>query len=256
MSTPLLVRLAALTLALATIAASALAWMGVGVIETAIDLAPTVSIAAEPTDDLLATTEQALTAVKESLGLVGSITDNVAESTGDVADVVGGIADLATGPIPDSLAALRSSMPALIDTAAVIDESMRTLAVFGVPYAPEAPLDVALADIQAGLSDLPESIEAQGETLALILPQIRQTGTDTAALTRQVSAIEANLDEILISIESYRTSVDEVSAMAEMATGLAGALPLARAAVVVMMLSGLGLALIGWNLSGRLPRRL
>ncbi|CAN5818388.1 hypothetical protein BH23ACT5_BH23ACT5_06400 [soil metagenome] len=255
-SLPLLVRLAAVALAFATIAASGLAWVGIDVLEVASDLAPTVSAAAEPTDDLLAATGQAIAEVKTSMILVRSITDNVADSTGDVADVVEGIAELAIGPIPDSLVALRASMPALIDTAAVIDESMRTLAAFGVPYSPEAPLDAALADVQAELVGLPESIAAQGETLALTLPQIRQTGADTTALSRQIETIEGNLVEIETSIETYRSSVAEVTDLAAVATRFARALPLARAAVIVMALAGLGLAVAGWSVAARLPRRL
>lgn len=250
--TSTLVRSGGLVLAIAAIAAAVAGWIGLGVIDATLTLAPEVSNAAGPSEDLTETVDATLAEVRDALVNLGSITDRVATSTDEAANVIEEVADLSTGQIPATLTSLEEALPALIDTAAVIDQTMRTLSFLGVDYEPQVPLDEAFADVQAELDGLPEEITEQGERLEALVAEIRTTGTDTGQLSDQIATIEDNLAEAQTQIGSYGDAIDGLDRFSEVSEQLIASIPIARIALVVLAVCGLLIGVMGWNLANRL----
>ena len=83
----------------------------------------------------------------------------------DAAALTASLGTLLTEEVPTALDGVLASMPALVDTARVIDRTMRALSLVGVDYDPEVPLDQSLTGIEQTLEPLPEQLRAQQEAL-------------------------------------------------------------------------------------------
>lgn len=251
-TTATLVRIGAIVLAIATLVAAIGGWVGLDVIETSLTLAPEVSEAGEPSRGLIAVVDETLDEVRAGLQTLESITDRVVASTEEAADVLDEVATLSTGRIPDALASLEAALPALIETAAVIDNTMRTLSVLGVDYQPQVPLDEAFGEVQTQLEGLPETISQQGQSLHTLVEEMRSTGTETELLSSQIDTIERNLADTQLTLNDYRGAVDNLGRLAELSDQIERSIPVGRVALAVLAVSGLILGAIGWNLGGRL----
>lgn len=252
LTTAVLLRIASVVVFLSTLAAAVGGWVGLGIVESALALAPELGRAAEPSENVVDAVDETLEEVGSGLRTLGSITDQVASSTDEAADVVEEIADLSSGRIPDALSSLEAALPALIDTAAVIDDTMRTLSILGIDYRPQVPLDEAFSDVQTQLDDLPETLRLQGENLDTLGGEMRSTGAETSLLTDQIHGIEESLAETQLTLDEYAVALEGLGQLAEHTDRIHAALPLGRAALAVLAASGLILGLVGWALSNRL----
>ena len=249
--TSTLIRAGAVILAITALSASAAGWLALNVIDTTLTLIPGISRTAEPSDDLLDAIEVTLTEVRGTLEDVAGITDQVADSTTEAAAVIDEIAILTTGQIPDSLTALQETMPALIDTANVIDNTMSALSFLGVDYDPDEPLDEALREVEARLDGLPETISDQGARIGDLVDEIRLTGTETGLISGRLDAIDAGLADAETTIDDYRQAIDDLGLVGDVGTEIAASVPAARVALALLALSGIGLAVIGWKIARR-----
>lgn len=252
LTTATLVRIGAVVVAFASVVAAIGGWVGLDVIETSLTLAPELGEAGEPSQGLVAAVDETLNEVRGGLQTLQSITDQVAASTEEAADVLDEVGALSTGRIPDALASLEAALPALIDTASVIDNTMRTLSVLGVDYRPQVPLDEAFGDVQTQLDGLPETINQQGENLQTLVEEMRGMGTETGLLSGQIDTIERNLADTQVTLSDYSQAVDSLGRLTELSDQIEASIPVGRAALVALALSGLILGAIGWHLGSRL----
>jgi hypothetical protein len=255
-TTPLmrgLIRVASLLFALVTASAAVGGWIALDVLAATATVVPRLDSALEPSGELLATMESTVTDVRAGLGIVSELTEDVGESTVAVADIVDDVAALTSDRLPASLEALEATMPSLIETAEVIDQSMRTLSILGVAYDPEVPFDEALREVRTQLDGLPEAIASDGEQLSALSPRIRRAGDDTALLAQRIEAIDADLAEAEGVIADYRASVDELDGIRPVADDIDTLVPVARVALVVMAVAGIALAVAGLATAGRVP---
>lgn len=252
LTTAALVRIGAVVLSVATVFAAIAGWVGLDVIETSLTLAPELSESGEPSQSLVTAVDDTVTRVQSGLETLRGITDRVASSTEQAATVLDEVATLSTGQIPDALSSLEASLPALIDTARVIDNTMRTLSVLGVDYQPQVRLDDAFRDVQARLDGLPEAITRQGESLQALVEEMRTTGKETSRLSDQVGTIEESLAATQATLDEYGAAVDNLGNLAQLSDQIEASIPVGRVALAVLALSGLILGAIGWSLGTRL----
>lgn len=252
LTTVSLVRIGSAVVAVATLVAAVGGWVGLDIIQASLSIAPEVEEMEEPSRGMIESIDGTLEEVRVGLQTLESITSQVAESTEDVAEVVDEVAALSTGRVPETLAALDEALPALIDTAAVIDSTMRTLSVLGVDYSPQVPLDEAFADVQEQLDGLPESISRQGESLAALVGELRDTGTETELLSGQIDSIERSLAETQLTLEDYDIAIGNLSELSVVSDRIDASIPVARVALVILAISGLLIGMIGWTLARRL----
>ena len=253
MRTRVLIRSAAMLFALVTAAAGVAGWLALEMVAATVEVAPQIDEAAEPSEELLDIVDSTVTNVRDSLTVVADASGQLGESTDSVADIVESVADLTTGRIPATLSTLEASLPGLIDTAQVIDETLRTLSFVGVQYDPEVPFDEALAEVHSQLEGLPELITEDGEELRSLVPRIRQAGEDSRRLVENIEAIDADLAEAQEVIAEYDDTVAELRGLRTVATDVSTLVPIARVALVVLVVSGLATAVVGWVIAARVP---
>lgn len=254
LSTPLLLKIGAAMVAIGSIAATVGGWLAIGVVDATLVIGPEVRNAAEPSAEVIAVIDRSLDEINRAMETLGAITGRVADSTDEAADILDEVAALSTGQIPDTLISLREALPALIDTARVIDDTMRTLSVLGVQYRPQVPLDEAFGEVQANLEGLPETISDQGVRLGSLVTEMRTTGQETRTLTDQVGVIADELEEAQTRLASYEEAFDSLARISSIGDRVSRTLPFARVALVVLGISGLALGVLGWNLADRIQQ--
>lgn len=247
----LIIRIASLSFGIAFSAAALVAWYTLDAVQATATLAPVVSDASTPTRTLIEAGDDTLTEVRAALALANDVVVDVGGSAGETADSLDEVAALMSEQIPGALSTLEESMPALIDTAAVIDDTMGALALLGVPYDPAIPFDTALRDVRDTLDGLPEAVEEQGAALSGLVPVVRSGGSDIAALGIHIEVIDLSLASAQEALDDYRRTVSGLDRVAGAGADLARYVPAMRAASVVMGLAGLVTGGAGWVLAGR-----
>jgi hypothetical protein len=159
-----------------------------------------------------------LSGTVEAIESIENATRSAARTLGSVADLVDEAAGLAGGGVADGLDSAVQTLPGLIDTARVIDRTMRALSLVGVSYDPEVPLDESLSELEQSLAPLPDQIRDQVELLVGVredLIQMSEDGEDLAVILEQtrsdMMAAEATLTS---AAESSARAADEVAAIA------------------------------------------
>jgi len=247
-STGNLLRLAAVAIAILAVAVAVGGWLVLGGFERVQDsgvtsaatfetLHRTVDISVETTG----TVSEALSDLERLVALVASSSETTAAFVGDAADVT-------ANRIPESLEAIERAMPGLIDAGAVIDDSLSALALFGVDYNPAVPFDEALRDLQSSLDGLSGDVAAQGATLGLLVPEMREVGATASDLAGRIRDTRDNLETAQILLADYEQILRETEVAIGTAYEPLRFSPLARALFVVIGLVGIALGAVLWKL--------
>jgi len=204
--------------------------------------------------ETVAVTERVLETVGETTTVIDGVFDDVAGSLrgvqttlGDTSltlarasNVTANLGGVIATDVPASVDAVRAALPALIDTARVIDGTMRGLAFFGVDYDPEVALDESLGDIDAQLAEIPLLLRAQQDTLRSVAGDLGVFSSSTLEISDDLAAIRVRLAEASTVLANYGSIVDDSTLLLDDLTSDVergvGALRL------VIALVGLGLA--------------
>lgn len=247
-STSRLLRVLAAALAVAVLGAAVVAWTVVGAIGAAGESLRASGAAIDTIDSTIDTTEEIVSTVHEGLGSLDALAGNVADSSGITATVIRDVSDLTTNDLPDSLRTVEDAMPALIEVGAVVDDTLRTLSVIGVAYAPAVPFDEALREVQASLHGLPEELAHQGRTLGTLAPVVDDIGAQSERLAGEIRTTRSRLEDASLLLDDYRT------VLADARSTLAGApspvmTTALEAVVIVATVAGLVLSVVLWRLA-------
>lgn len=137
----------------------------------------------------LGTTEQALEEAGRSLSGIGVVTQEVSVLVGS--------------EVPVQIESVLAAFPPLVDTARVVDRTMRALSLVGVEYDPEQPLDEALQEISNSLGPLPERLRGQREGLSTAADDLVVLSLSLEALSEDVATLTARLDETALLVSGY-----------------------------------------------------
>lgn len=172
-------------------------------------------------------TRRVLTSVGETTVVVDSVFDDVANSLRGVQTtlsdtsltltrasvVTSNLVEVVTEDVPGSVDSVRDALPALIDTARVIDRTMSGLALFGVDYDPAVPLDESLIEIDARLAEIPELLGAQQATLQGVAADLGGFSSSTIEIAEDLGAIRVRLSEASVVLADYSSISEESSAL-------------------------------------------
>lgn len=163
-------------------------------------------------------------------------------------------ADIAGSGVADSLEAAVETLPGLISTGRVIDNTMSALSLIGVDYDPEVPLDESIADLEEALRPLPDQIRDQIGLLEDIeddLDGIADDGRELSAVLLETRLDMANAERVLRSASRNATnaaeSVEVIAAEIDDYDILARLI--AVAAAVALLAGSLAPLLVGLHLS-------
>ena len=135
-------------------------------------------------------------------------------------------------------------MPAAIQAAKTIDDTLRALSFFGVDYNPEQPFDVSLKAVEAALADLPSQLSSQAETIRALVPTSAQFATDAATLAASLSSLSLNLASTQDVIASYRDTLDRAQGVVDdTGASFVANSSLLRLLILMMALAGAAVAI-------------
>lgn len=245
-----LIRAAAVCVAALSIAVGAAGWM---LVDLGRSVTPWLSPATFQTlDDTLAVTLETTATVREAMVDLDRLAESVADSSATTAAFVEDTAQITTDRVAVSLAAIERSMPGLIDAAAVIDDTLTTLSLFGVDYHPEVPFDRALAEIESNLEGLSVDVAEQGRTLATLVPEIERIGATAESLGGHIVETRLRLREAGAVLGEYRTLVAETPIVSPSPSFPPAAIRLAALAFAAL---GITLAALMWRIGPELADR-
>ncbi|MDX1447879.1 MAG: hypothetical protein R3246_02350 [Acidimicrobiia bacterium] len=214
-----------------------------------------VGAAGESVEESVTVTRQVLASVGETTRVVDGVFDDVAESLRGVQTTVSetsltltrasvvtsNLAEVVSEDVPASIGSVRDALPALIDTARVIDRTMRGLSFFGVDYEPDVPLDESLAEIDSRLADIPTLLTAQQETLDSVAADLGEFASSTVEISDGLAAIRVRLSDASTVLAGYDSIVEtSTTVLDRLESDVGRSLDALR---LVIVLVGLGVAL-------------
>lgn len=209
-----------------------------GALELAADTIATVDSAFSDVSAALDTTEEALGDASEALSTIGVVTQEVSVLLGD--------------EIPSQVESVLDAFPPLVDTARVVDRTMRALTIVGVDYDPEQPLDETLEEIASSLEPLPDRLRGQQGNLADAADELVVLAVSLEELSGDVAALRGRLDDTASLVEGYEQAAAQATGVvARLRDDLAWQTGLARLAAVAMAVA-LGVASSVPLVAGRL----
>lgn len=193
---------------------TAIGWFIVG------DLFNRLDSSLQLTADSLSTVSETLDVAGESLNTLGLAFDNVIAASGHasassatVSEALAQTVSVVGSDLPASIDSIRTAMPGLIEAARVIDSTLSGLALIGVPYNPDVPLDEAFSDLDRQLEPLPETLRANARVIAGLIPEAQGFQEQTAELTIQVEEIRMSVDSAGRLIEQYRAQAESADSL-------------------------------------------
>lgn len=210
---PLIARLGAGGL-VAAVLVTAIGWFIVG------DLFAGFDRSLDVTAESLSTVRETLDVAGESLDTLGSAFENViaasdhaASSSATVGQALAHTVGVVGTDLPMSIESIRTAMPGLIEAADVIDSTLSGLALIGVRYDPDVPLDDAFADLDRQLEPLPGALRENAGVIADLIPEAQGFQQQTEELTVQVGEIRNSVDSARRLIDEYRIQTENADSL-------------------------------------------
>lgn len=179
--------------AIASLAVGVVGWILAGRLVATVDnvVAPTSGIVGDLADSIEAS-ELLFERTTEAIESIETASRSTVRTLTSVGEVLEETTEVAGEGVADSLDTAVDTLPGLISTGRVIDNTMRALSFAGVDYDPDLPLDESLADLEASLAPLPDQIREQVELLEDVEADLQDIADDG----RELSAVllEARLD--------------------------------------------------------------
>lgn len=165
--------------------------------ETVSAAADSVGVATEG----LSTLSSAVAGARSSLAGIGGLLDDSGDAIGD--------------EVPESIDAIRASMPALIQSAELLDTALNALSFAGVDYDPEVPPAESLRQVDRGLMNVAQLLRDGSDGLRSVGRDFDSLGTDTAELRANLQSLRGNLERADELLAGYAATTGRVAALVE-----------------------------------------
>lgn len=247
-----LLRIISLALATGAVATAIMTWVLFDVAAFTTDISDDLVGVIDPTAEAIEVADRTIANAQDAVVSVVDVSDEVAAATSELAETVAVAAELTSQDVPNALGSFEASLPGLIDTATIVDRTMRALSIVGVQYSPEVPLQTALEALQQDLTGIPDGIRATGRQLEGLGPRLESSAASVGNIGMIAQSLSQNLTDAQTVIEDYRLTVAAVRVESETLSSLGSLLPIGRIAAVVVALSGMALGVGGWIAADRL----
>ncbi|MGF1665407.1 MAG: CBS domain-containing protein [Acidimicrobiia bacterium] len=245
-----------LTMALFVVTLAIAGWWTASGLERLRSAAGASIAALDAADQTIDSASQLSSTVLESLDGLTRVGPGLTTSGEEAAVMIDEVSELTGDQLSRSIAAIEASLPAMIEAASVMDDTLRALSFVGVGYDPEVPLDDGLRQLAAGLDGIPEELSAQGESLSRLSDRVVDVTGDLDTVTASIADTRDDLESASLLLDTYRQVVVQARAGVGGGTGgapqWAAAIPAIRVLVVVATVAGLGMAWTAWRLAAAL----
>ncbi len=188
-----------------------------------------------------------------AVGTLHTTTLGIGDTLSSTRSALGSMATLAGDTLPTSIETTITAVDAIEETAGTIDRMLVSLSVLGVAqYAPEVPLDQAVAGVGASLEGMPEDFRALSSGLEQTQASLSGVQESISVIAEQLIGVQQNLSGAHVALSGYgavfSTLHDQlVSARANVAQSIR---TVAWAFTVLLLWIGISqLALIQWGAS-------
>lgn len=242
---------------IASLVVGVVGWVLAGRLVATVDnvIGPTSGIVGDLADSIEAS-EVLFERTTEAIESIETASRSTVRTLTSVGDVLEETTEVAGEGLADSLETAVDTLPGLISTGRVIDNTMRALSFVGVDYDPDVPLDESLSDLEASLAPLPDQIRDQ----VALLEEVQTDLEDIAEDGRELSGVllEARLDmmaaeRVLRSASANATAaaenIEEIQAGVDTYDSLARVVVVA--ASLALLAASLAPTLLGFHLIAR-----
>lgn len=174
------------------------------------------------TSDAVATIEETITVAADSIAVAADGLDTLTRSVSGTEESflsAGRLLDETAAAIatdvPDSIDAIRETMPALIRSAEVLDGALGALSIFGVDYAPDTPPADSLRRVETGLADVAERLRSGADQLGTVGESFTGLSEDAVTLTGTLEELSNNLGRADTLLEGYAATAARTAVLVD-----------------------------------------
>ncbi|NND04527.1 MAG: hypothetical protein HKN91_17260 [Acidimicrobiia bacterium] len=164
----------------------------------------TINVAA----DSISTATQGLTTLSSAVA-------NSESSLLDAGELLSNAGSTLSEDVPASIDAIRETMPALIQSAGLLDTALSTLSVFGVDFAPPTPPADSLRRVESGLAGIADRLRQSSDDMTELGDGLQSLGTGVGSLAVQLDDLERSLQEAEALLDGYSTTTSRTAALVE-----------------------------------------
>lgn len=162
-------------------------------------------------DDTVLLGAETVTIVSEAFDTLVPAANLAAGSFEDAGAVIADSSQVVTVDVPNALDSVLDAMPAIESGAGIIDTTLGALAFFGADYEPDVPFDQAVAAVAEAIEPLPALLRAQADPLDRLANDFEEFGAASAAMARDLAAVQAQLDEASVLLAEYAATAADAS---------------------------------------------
>ncbi|HMQ32683.1 MAG TPA: hypothetical protein PKD53_18270 [Chloroflexaceae bacterium] len=212
------------------------------------------------TGDGLAVADSALAETRITLTSLSTTIGSATRALTETQPALESLYELTGEGLPETIASTREALDSAQAAARTAEGVLRALAIFGQPYNPDVPLDVAIGRVSASLGELPPSLAEVSSGLNTASANIATVASELEEVAAGLDAIATSVGDAAMVVEQYQQIVADLRAeVAAMQATAPGWLAAARVGMTLLLiwlgLAQIGLLTQGWELLGRPPLR-
>ncbi len=198
------------------------------------DAIATTRTAAEDLDGLVSGLVVTLDTSSETLASVETAVGDGAVELARISSIGREVGGVVTGDVPAALDGVRGALPALEDSARVLDRTMRALRFLGVDYDADKPLDESIGEIDVLLGDIPTTLRDQASRFEETIEGVTNLSTEALAVSGQVGMVGEALDDLAGTVGELSITAADMLGVLDRLDGLVGGGGVALAGLVLV----------------------
>jgi len=174
----------------------------------------------------LVLTQEMVAEINEGLATVETTADNVALALENTGPLMEEISEVTSEEVPESLETVQASIPALMEVATTIDETLFVLSDFridqqilgiplrwdlGVNYDPEVPFATSVEQLGDSLDGLPGQLRSLRVYISVTQENVGTISTDVMEIADNLNAVNENVAELDPLLDEFLATVTEFS---------------------------------------------
>lgn len=180
----------------------------------------TVAQSLDLTSDAITTVEETVAATADALGIAAGGLDTLRGALDTAGESLDGVDQLIAdatvtlgSDVPESIDAIRDTVPALVQSAELLETALGAVSFLGIDYAPEIPPAESLQRVDDALVDVAVSLRDGADELAAVGSDVGTLGSDIRSLDEDLAALASNLERADGLVEGYAGTANSVAAL-------------------------------------------
>lgn len=203
-------------------------------------------------DRTLVITSEGLGVTEAALGDAQALIEGIGTTVGQATTAItttqpalSSLEQLTGSSLPQTIGSTRQALDSAQQTARIVDGVLGTLAIFGVDYNPEVPLNVAIERVSTSLADVPAELEEVSRGIGTANEQVSAVADDLGDVAANLDALSLQIGEATGVIQDYQALAGDLRAELSAVKEAAPRWILGARIGMTLLLIWMGLAQIG-----------